>query len=237
VTLAEVKMLLEFYGDAPAHIDVLLGLARNSNQRGRWDGYRASFHEWFRMFVDLEAGAEQRREVQVEVVPGILQVEPYIRTIHTEDTRGLSTAAIEASVQARLERQQILTRPDPPRAAFVLSESCLHRRVGDAEIMRAQLDYLVEVAALPNVQLQVLPFDTQTYPAGLSHPFTMLTIGAPGIASALEFVYVESHDDARYFDDKEVVRLYTDLWSRLTAVALGPAESIERIRVVAARHT
>lgn len=137
VTLAEVKMLLEFYGDDPAHIDVLLGLARKSNQRGRWDSYRAAFPQLFRLFVDLEAGAEEIRQVQVEIVPGLLQVEPYIRTTRVQSPRDPSAPAVEANVRARLERQRILARSDPPRTTFVLQESCLHRRLGGAEVMRA----------------------------------------------------------------------------------------------------
>lgn len=61
VTLGETKMLLEFYGDDPQHITGMLTLARNTNQRGRWDGTRSVFSEWFRMYVDLEDGAEDIR--------------------------------------------------------------------------------------------------------------------------------------------------------------------------------
>lgn len=236
VTVAEVKMLLEFYGADPAHIDVMLSLARDCNQRGRWDGHRAAHREWFRMLVDLEAGAEQIRQAQPEIVPGILQVEPYIRTIYAQSRRCRTPAEIDDRVQARLERQEIFAKAEPPRMAFVLQESCLHRQVGDPEVMRLQLSHLVEVAAMPNVILQVLPFDAKTYASGITRHFTILTIGTSGLASPLDFVYIESHDDARYLDDKAAVRGYMDIWDGLTAAALGPVESVELIKVVAARR-
>lgn len=238
VRVAEVEKLLEFYGDDPEHIEAITTIARNANQRGRWTGYRASFPEWFRMYVDLEAAAETIQKVDAELIPGILQVEPYIRTIRAEWPRSSADGerTVDESVAARQERQQIFTRDNPPHVSFVLSESALQRVVGGPDVMRAQLDYLLEVAALPNVQLQVLPFKTRTYSGTVTYTFTMLTIGAPGIASPLEFVYVENYDDARYLDAKDAVRTYGDLWRRLTAAALGRKESQDFIREVAEQY-
>jgi transcriptional regulator with XRE-family HTH domain len=235
VSLGDVKMLLEFYGDDPKHIEGMLNLARNANQRGRWEGERSAFPEWFRMYVDLEEGAEDICDVQTEIIPGILQVEPYIRTIHAEWPRSLSNGSVDAEVKARQERQKILTRSDPPSVSFVLSESCLRREVGGAEVMRPQLEYLVKVARLPNVQLQLLPFKTKTYTGTVSFSFTLLTVAAPG-AAPLDFVCVENYDNARYLDEKDDVRAYRDLWRRLTAAALGPRESVDFIRAVAAEY-
>ena len=112
--------------------------------------------------------------MHVEVVPGTLS---YIRTTHAGE--------------------------NPPRAAFVLSASCLRRRVGNGDIMRAQLERLTEVADLPNVQLQVLPLDTSSYPTGvpsvhLADDWRVEARLCTGV------VYVES------LDDKEIVRAYPD---------------------------
>jgi len=236
VTVAEIKMLLEFYDDDPQHIEAMMNLARNANQRGRWQSQPSDWPEPFRLYVDLEEGAEDIRWVQAEIIPGLLQAEPYIRTIHSQALHRLSKPSVEAEVKARLDRQKIIAREDPPTVSFVLSESCLRRNVGGSDVMRVQLDHLVEVAGLPNVQLQVLPFDTKTYPGATSFSFHMLEVGAPGIASPLSIVYVEGLDESRYLDDKDAVRTYGELWRRLTAAALGPAESIDFIRAVADQH-
>jgi transcriptional regulator with XRE-family HTH domain len=236
VRFAEVEKLLEFYEDDPRHIETITGIARGANHRGRWSGHRATFPDWFRMYVDLENGAETIRQVSSETIPGILQVEPYIRTIHAEWPRNVhDEQAVDEWVAARKERQEIFTRADRPTVSFVLAESCLRRMVGGPEVMGEQLEYLLKVSRQRSVQLQILPFKTKTF-CEVSYPFTMLTIGAPGIASPLEFAYVENYDEARYLDDKDAVRAYGELWGRLTAAALGRKESQDFIRTVAEQY-
>ena len=238
VRVAEVEKLLEFYGDDPQHIEAIATIARGANSRGRWSGHRAVFPEWFRMYVDLEDAAENIRQVASESIPGILQVESYIRTIHAEWPRSTADGdrPVVDCVAARKERQEIFTRDDRPTVSFVLAESCLQRVVGGPEVMLAQLDYLVKISRQRNIQLQILPSKTKTFSGAVSYPFTMLTIGAPGIASPLEFVYVENYDDARYLDDKDAVRAYGELWGGLTAAALGRNESRDFIRTVAEQY-
>jgi Domain of unknown function (DUF5753)/Helix-turn-helix domain len=230
ISAADAKMLAEFYGDATEHIEILLDLARGQGKRGRWDGYRAVYPEWFRMFVDLERDAATLRSVQIEVLPGLLQTDSYIRALHA-DAQPIGPADnLENEVQARKERQAILTKDDPPEVSFVLSESCLWRQVGGREVMAEQLDFLAEMARLHNVQIQVLPFAARTFAGQIAYRFTLLSIPSPGIAAPLEFVYVESYDDARYLDAKDAVAAYGSLWGRLQAAALGPVESLGIIR-------
>ena len=229
ISAGDVKLLAELYGDTPQHTEILLDLARGQRQRGRWDGHRAVYPEWFRTFVDLEQDAANLRSVEVEVIPGLLQTERYIRALHADAQPVGPNDDVENGVIARKERQTIFTKEDPPEASFILSESCLRRRVGDSDVMREQLRHLAEMARLHNVQIQVLPFDAKTYGSRIVYRFTLLTIPAPGISSPLEFVYVEGYDDARYLDDKEAVAAYISLWGRLQAAALGPVESLDFI--------
>ncbi|MGH3829277.1 MAG: Scr1 family TA system antitoxin-like transcriptional regulator [Pseudonocardiaceae bacterium] len=77
------------------------------------------------MHVDLEADAEEPRQVQLEISPGI----------------HLSEDAVEAQAKAWKERQKIFVQDDPPAVSFVLSESCPRREVGSPEVMHAQHDY------------------------------------------------------------------------------------------------
>ncbi|MCI2420101.1 helix-turn-helix domain-containing protein [Saccharopolyspora sp. K220] len=225
IQAGDVKLLTELYGATPEHTEILLNLARGQNQRGRWAGYRAVYPEWFRMFVDLERDAATMRSAEVEIIPGLLQTESYIRALHDDGQPIGPDDDVESSVKARKERQAIFTRDDPPEVSFILSESCLRRLVGDTDVMREQLRYLADVARLHNVQIQVLPFNAKTYAGRIVYRFTMLNIPAPGITAPLEFVYVEAHDDARYLDDKAAVSSYASLWGRLQAAALGPVES------------
>ncbi|MFC7342877.1 helix-turn-helix domain-containing protein [Saccharopolyspora griseoalba] len=231
IQAGDVKLLSDLYGVDPERTEVLLDLARGQNQRARWSGYRSTFPDWFRMFVDLERDAAAIRSVEVEIIPGLLQTEDYIRAIHEEEPSG--TDELDDPVHARQERQSVLGRTDPPDVSFILSESCLRRIVGSSEVMRDQLDHLVEVSRLPNVQLQVLPFDAKTFAGRIIFRFTMLNIPAQGVAP-LDFVYVESFDDARYLEDNDAIATYSRLWGRLQAAALCPVESRDFIAKVAA---
>ena len=216
--------LLRSYGADPALIEQLGELARNNSQRGRWSGYRRAYPGWFRMFVDLEEDATSLLHFQVEVVPGLLQTEDYIRTVLSNGVPKIANDQVENAVRARRHRQAVLTKQDAPQVGFVVSESALRRVVGDARIMRDQLEHLVEVALLPSVQLQVLPFDAPSFGASM-FGFILVRIPAPGAAGPLDFVYLEDYFDARYHDDKGDVEAYTALWNRLQAAALGPVES------------
>jgi transcriptional regulator with XRE-family HTH domain len=228
---SDLTLLLRFYGVPEDRHEALHAMARNGRERGRWAGNREVFPEWFRTYVDLEQDAERIQSTEVEIIPGLLQTEEYMRALHSPPEADADE--VERSVLARKERQSLFNRQDPPELALILSESCLRRVVGGPEVMRGQLAHLQKLSRKRHVQIQVLPFDVQGYAGRLSHRFTLLQIPSPGNASPLEFAYVESYDDARYMDDKTVVGSYVNLWSRLQAAALGPADSRKLIGTVA----
>lgn len=229
ITKGDLLLLLSEYQDSDEHKDWMVELARTRGTRGRWGGYRAVFAEWFRMFVDLEADACEMRQVQSELVPGLLQTPEYVRALEISSPRA-NDEEVDAYVKSRIERQGVLTKDDPPAASFVLSESCIRRQVGDSPgIMREQLEHLAEVALRPNIHLQILPFNSRNYAAGITFDYTLLTIPSPGSTPDLEFVYVESVDDARYLDGKEEIAPYKTIFERLRMAALGPKESVDLI--------
>ncbi|MBB5155675.1 helix-turn-helix domain-containing protein [Saccharopolyspora phatthalungensis] len=236
ISKGDLKLLLEFYGVDPQEMQWMFELARTRSSRGRWGDYRAVFPEWFRMYVDLETDAENIRQVQGEIVPGILQTESYMRSLHTSSVRR-DDEGVDALVSSRQERQQILTRDKPPTMSFILSESCLRRQIGNVWIMREQIDHLAEVALQTNIAIQVMPFTAETSTGGISYDFTLLQIPSHGIAADLEFVYIECFDDARYLDAKDAISAYTTLWNRLQAAALGPKESLDLIRSVGKQYS
>lgn len=236
VSKGDLKLLLEFYEADPEHTSWMFELARTRSSRGRWGDYRAVFPEWFRMYIDLETDADNFRQVQGEIMPGVLQTEPYMRSLHTSSVRR-EDEGVDALVASRQERQQILTRSKPPTASFILSESCLRRQIGNVWIMREQLDHLAEIALQTNVDIQVMPFDAETSTGGISYDFTLLQIPSNGIAADLEFVYIECFDDARYLDAKDAIAAYTALWNRLQAAALGPKESLDLLRSVGKQYS
>ncbi|KWV32703.1 helix-turn-helix domain-containing protein [Micromonospora rifamycinica] len=214
IRLTDLKLLLDFYGVPPEEAEPLRELARAGRQRGRWTGYRNVVPDWFRQYLDLEADAAEIRWYQSEVIPGILQTEPYIRAIIEGDDVDRQTAV-------RLDRQKVIDRPDGPELNFILSESALRRDLGDRATMREQLSHIATLANRPNITIQVFPLDAQTYVTS-SYNFITLRFGQE-VAS--DVVYLETFTDADYLDSPEAIRAYNRLWGRLQAAALGPAES------------
>lgn len=233
-TVGDVKLLAERYGASAELIDVLTDLARNLGKKGDWTSYRAVYTESMRLLVDLERSSSRIRQVQPEIIPGLLQNDAYVRALHEAPTPSGFKPNVEDVIHARRERQTILDKADDcPMLSFVLSESCLRRRYGSREVMRGQMRRLIEIAERPNVQLQVLPFANANPVVYASLNFSLFHIPGRGITSPLNFAYVEQYDDARYLDDHERVEIYEQLWSYLQAAALGPVDSAEFIGKVA----
>lgn len=235
--VGDVKMLAEIYGADDELVTVLLDLARNLGKKGDWSTYQDVYPEAMRFRLDLESNSSTIREHQTEIVPGILQVESYVRATHDAPTPSAVKAPVDDVVKARLERQSLLTRiENKPNVGFVLSESCLRRKYGNDDVMREQMEHLLTVAKYPNVQLQVLPFDSTSPVTFVAMTFALLNVPALGVAAPLNFAYVESFRDSRYLDDHEQVAAYEQLWGYLQAAALGPKESSDFIGKVAEQY-
>jgi transcriptional regulator with XRE-family HTH domain len=201
------------------YLDALRELRRDNHKRGYWTtGHNRAYAEDMRLLVDLEKDAERIRTVRVEVVPGLLQCESYVRAQHADQP---DSAPFEDRVNARLARQEILERPEPPTVEFVLSESCLRRVWGDAAVMREQVDHLIKLSKRPNVLLQVMPFDLpRDRQVSISNPFTLIRVPSPGAAGPLETAYVEGVGEIRYLDDKKALAAHEAAWTRLSNAAL-----------------
>jgi transcriptional regulator with XRE-family HTH domain len=221
----DIRILCEALGATAEETAWAVETAKHCNQRGRWSGYRSIYAKVFRMAVDLERDASEINQYQMEMVPGLLQTEDYMRAVFASMSPSLSSADVENGVRARLERQQVLTKPNAPQIGLVISESSVLRFAGDEKIMRSQLRHIADIATLPTMHFQVLPFRTRTFPSASSMPFTMFRIPSPGKSGPLEYLYIEEYDDGQYRDDDESISVYRDLWQRLVGAALDPIES------------
>jgi transcriptional regulator with XRE-family HTH domain len=221
IKLPDLKLLLDLYGVPAEEAESLRDLARAGRQRGRWSGYRNVVPDWFRTYMDLEADATEIRRYQVEIVPGILQTPRYMRSLHTSGLPQENNENVDNLVRVRMERTALLEREDAPRLRFILSESAIRRNVGGAGVMREQLEHLAALAERPNVELQIYPFNAQTYEIA-TFEFIMLRFDHD---PQTDVVYIEDYTNADYLDHPDTVRAYAGLWDRLQAAALGPVES------------
>jgi hypothetical protein len=135
---------------------------------------------------------------------------------------------VDARVEARLERQSVLTREhNPLRLSVVLDEALLLRRHGDAAVMVEQLRHLQELSALPNLTLQVLPLDGP-HPIATGS-FTLLQFPLVGGIKFHDVVYIEHLNGCSYLEEETETYRHRLSFERLRAEALGPAESLETI--------
>jgi transcriptional regulator with XRE-family HTH domain len=112
---------------------------------------------WFLPYADVEAAATQLRSWQPSFVDGLLQTEDYARAV-LSGRPNTAMDDVEALVVARMARQAVLDREEPPLLWAVLDEGALHRRIGDGTVMRAQLLHLAEMSTRPNICVEVVPY-------------------------------------------------------------------------------
>ncbi|KOU40798.1 helix-turn-helix domain-containing protein [Streptomyces sp. NPDC060334] len=237
---ADIRLLLDAYGDVVstqqrALLEALGASAAGSGAgdaaRGRqwWHDYRGLLPQEYRDFISLEAGARAARTVELSVVPGLLQTPGYARAVTRAALGGLPEPKVDALVDVRLARQSVL-RADPPlQLSAVLDEAVLRRQIGGPGVMEEQLRHLVEVALLPQVRLQVLPFSVGGH-LGLTGPFVIFSF--PSIAD-LDVVVLDHLTSSLYLERKEDLEAYSAAFRTIQAHALPPQDSSDLISSIA----
>ncbi|MEU0074278.1 helix-turn-helix transcriptional regulator [Streptomyces sp. NPDC006332] len=223
---SDIDALCRFYGTTDELRDFLKSLAREAKTRGWWQVHGSGVPEWFNIYIGLEQEASTFRQYQCELIPGLMQTEAYTSELHKTGAH-MSAEDIGKAVRVRMERQTLLTGTHAPDAWFVVNEAALRHVIGDQALMREQLERVLDSAELPSVTLQVLPFDSGTYPATGS--FTML--GFPDQEDP-DLVYRDGITDAVYLEGEHHVREYTRAFDGLRAAALSPQRSTQLINSV-----
>jgi hypothetical protein len=223
----DVADLLTLYGVSdPAEREPLLEMARMASVPGWWQRYHDVVPPWFEPYLGLEQGAGVIRCYEVQVVPALLQTRSYARAVLRHVHPEASAEEIERRVELRRERQRILTRDEPARLWAVVDEAALRRPFGGREVMRAQLRHLIDVCALRNVTVQVLPFGTGGHGA-VGGPITLLRFEE---ADLPDVVYLEQLTNAHYPDRPAEVDRYTDVMNRLVVDADPPIRTPDTLR-------
>ncbi len=217
-----VRLLLQLYGIGAPEADTLIRLAGEANQRGWWASYGDTVPDWFRNFVGLEADASEINGYDSELVPGQLQTAEYAEAVILAAHPNTTRDELQRLVTFRHERQERLAGSTPPRLHFVLNEAVLRRPVGGAEAFRQQLDHLTEMAHLPHVDLQVLPFSAGPHVA-MGQTFRVVRF--PGDEAGLDFVYLENDRGALYLERPADVDRFQTIFTQLTAAALPSGET------------
>lgn len=188
---------------------------------------RSQLPSWFQPYAEMEATATYISAYQCQLVYGLLQTESYARAVLGVE----QTERLDEMVAARMERQRILAREQPPVLWVVLDESVLYRQVGSREAMRGQLAHLLGLFGKPWVELQVLPFSAGQH-TGLMGSFNLLRFdGHP------DLYYSENYDSGHLTANPQVIKERSVGYARLQADALSPRESAAVIaRVMEERY-
>jgi transcriptional regulator with XRE-family HTH domain len=226
VNHGDVSDLLDLYGVASEQTrHELIQIARESSKKGWWHSYIDVTPSRISPYLDFEAAAKSMKIFQGHVLPGLLQTEDYARAVIASVLPDSAAEEITRSVELRLARQQVLTRDDPLQLWAILDEAALHRAVGGNQVMRSQLDRLVEMATKPNITVQIVPFTVGEHP-GMDSPFTILEF--PGSADP-DVVYLEHLLSTIYLEKHDEVQRYALFFDHLRAAALNPKDSISLI--------
>ncbi|MEU1120044.1 helix-turn-helix transcriptional regulator [Streptomyces sp. NPDC005879] len=183
---------------------------------------RSQLPTWFQAYAEMEARATYISTYQCQLVYGLLQTEEYARAVlgveHQE--------RLDELVAARMKRQLILRRDEPPAMLVVLDEAVLHRAIGGRGVMREQLTRLLEYRDCPWLHLQVLPFSVGEH-AAVMGSFNLLRFDRDP-----DLFYSESYDSGHMSANPQVIRERSLGYARLQGAALsreGSAKLIARV--------
>jgi transcriptional regulator with XRE-family HTH domain len=223
----ELVRLLELY-DATDETEELLAILPAARKRTPSETATTD-PEQFNLYVGLEAGATTIESYDALVLHGLIQTAEYAEALLRGSGRGFPEVEVRRRLRLRMRRQELLTAESPTHLWLVIPQHVLELPVGGPEVMHRQLAHLLEVARLPNVELQVIPRDVVPYSA-LHGPFVVLSFPIPGDAG---LVYVETRARSLFFEQPHELQEYAQVMNHLRVQARSPEESarlIERIR-------
>jgi transcriptional regulator with XRE-family HTH domain len=223
-SLRDVRDLCAIYGVDDSLRDRLMGLAREAKQQGWWNKYEDIAID---RLIGLEIEAAQVSSYESCVIPWMFQTKEYARAVIRGSLPRIDDHVLDERVAARITRQEIITRESPPHFWSLVDESSLRRRVGSNQIMRDQLKGMVDLATIPNMTLQVVPFGLGAHP-GLDNTFEFLEFqsGQPPV------VYLENMAGGLYLESASDVDRYKEALMHLRAGALDPESSVSLIEQV-----
>ncbi|MFJ1702380.1 helix-turn-helix domain-containing protein [Kitasatospora sp. NPDC088346] len=219
----DVADLLTLYGvheeDSRAAV---LDLLQEANAPAWWQGYGDVVPGWFQAYLGLEEAAAAITGYELQFVPGLLQTEEYARAVVRLGNAAATDTEIDRRVAVRLRRQRLLTSRPAPELVIIVDEAALRRPCGGPEVMRRQLLRLIELAALPQLTLQVMPLGGGGL-AAESGSFTILSFPERDLP---DLVYLEQFTGALYLDRPAEVAEYAAAVRRLRAEGLSPERTL-----------
>jgi transcriptional regulator with XRE-family HTH domain len=222
-----LRSLLSLYRVTPDVRQQLLKLGEQIGAKGWVDAYSDELPEPYLEYIAFEAAAGLLQECAGLLVPGLLQTKSYAESLIAGVLPFDSEEDVERRVAVRMQRQDILTGPDPLRLEVVIDEAALHRVVGGYAVMAGQLRALL--APRPNVLLQVIPYSAGAHP-GMVGSFIRLNFRDP---AATDLIYVDTIAGDLFREEPEDLVSFQQMFALLQRVALTQEDSASLIEATA----
>lgn len=221
-TPRDVRDMLEIYGVAEEQRDRLIQLARECRQKDWWQSYGDDVEPHLATYLGMESEASQIRQYGVGRVPILLQTEDYAHSVVTGGRAGEGRYPGPAKrvVDMIMERQR-LAAVNPPGLWAVMDEAALRRRVGGREVMRMQIERLLEMGSTPTTFLQLMPFSRGAY-VSQDLPFSLLSFPDPADPDIAAIGYATG---MLWIENLAEVDRYNVFFQHLQAAALSLDDS------------
>lgn len=224
----DVLDLLDLYGADPAERAAAAELVELSNRSGWWERYSDVVPGWFDKLIGLQEGASVIWTYELQLVPGLLQTPEYAFAVTQKGFPLHDRVDIEARVDLRVERQEVLNRENGPRLWALIDSRVLDRRLGTPQVMHRQIMHLVELMDHPRITLQIVPEDFIT--VGTSVTLIRFPLDLPDI------VYLEKSLTADYLDRPGETEHFRALLDPLATTAYSPERTRELLLAAAERY-
>lgn len=224
----DIRVLCEFYGQSDrSAVGRLLELARLDRERRKAKGWWQHSPDAGALaeYIAMEDAATQVRAWQLSLIPGLLQTAEYTRALGVSEGNWEDPQEIDRWAEVKQRRQERLLGSNPLHLYSVIWEGALRQLVGGTEVMARQLERLVDMAALPNVRLQVLPFRAGGHPC-MTGAFNIVSFAE---AEAIDVVHVDAIGSTVWVESLEQAAVYSTFFERTARLSLSPADSINLI--------
>ncbi|MFC8659967.1 helix-turn-helix domain-containing protein [Streptomyces parvus] len=229
----DVEAMCRTYGADAELTKGLMGLAKETKNRGWWHAYGDVIPEGFDLYIGLEEAAERLSWYESELVPGLFQTPDYARALIKRSDPERDEVEVERRVHVRVTRQALLTRVTAsPNVDVALNEAILRRPVGGNKVMAEQLEHLVHLNELENISIRVVPYAAGLHEGLMSGPFVTLRFPAHGDSPYVEppTVYVEGFTGALYLDKPNEIERYDGAFTSIWGSALDEAGSASLLK-------
>ena len=213
-----MKDLADLYDLSDPMRQAIVSLARESRVRGWWVDYKDVLRGGL---ADFESGASMIRTFEALLVPGLFQTPEYAAAV-LRGSRVLSDEDIDRKVSGRMRRQEVLTSTDAPHVWVVVDEAALRKTVGGQEVMKGQIQHLIDLAEHPNIDIQVLRDEMGSH-AGMEGAFMILDFPDP---AELPLVYIGTATEDLYLEEPEAIQNHVGIFGHLCSAADSPEASV-----------